>query len=94
MQIEFYIDPVTGLPHIYNHDVVEDEVLDVLEGFDEERAGRDGTTLALGQTSAGRYLRVIYVSGRVQGVTFVITAWELTGKALAAFRRRRKKKQQ
>ena len=26
MKIRFYIDPKTRLPHIYNHDVVEDEV--------------------------------------------------------------------
>jgi hypothetical protein len=82
------------LPHIYNHNVDEAEVLDVLEGTHEERAGRDGTKVALGQTSAGRYLRVISVSDAAQGPTFVITAWELTGKALAAYRRRRKKKQQ
>jgi hypothetical protein len=94
LQIQFYTDSATGLPHIYNHNIDEAEVLDVLEGTHEERAGRDGTRLALGQTSAGRYLRVIYVSGPVQGITFVITAWELTGKALAAFRRRRKKKHQ
>jgi len=30
MKIRFYIDPETGLPHIYNHKVREDEVEDVL----------------------------------------------------------------
>ena len=30
MQIRYYIDPVTDLPHIYNHDVSEHEVEDIL----------------------------------------------------------------
>ena len=30
MKIRFYIDKETGLPHIYNHEVREDEVQDVL----------------------------------------------------------------
>ena len=38
----FYVDPETGLPHIYNHQVHEDEVSDVLEQPGEDRAGRDG----------------------------------------------------
>ena len=29
MNIRFYEDPETGLPHIYNHGVTEDEVEDV-----------------------------------------------------------------
>ena len=34
---------------------------DVLARPMEDRAGRDGSRIALGQTEAGRYLRVIYV---------------------------------
>jgi hypothetical protein len=45
------------------------------------------------QTRAGRYLRVIYVADPVPDSVFVITAYELSGKPLAAYRRRRKKKQ-
>ena len=29
MNIRFYSDPETGLPHIYNHGVTKDEVEDV-----------------------------------------------------------------
>ena len=50
--------------------------------------------MALGQTSSGKYLRVIYVPEGELGSVFVITAYELKGKPLAAFRRRVKKKQQ
>jgi hypothetical protein len=60
LQTRFYIDPATGLPRIYDHHVDEDEVMEVLEKPSEDRAGRDGTRIALGQTTSGRYLRVIY----------------------------------
>jgi hypothetical protein len=72
--------------------VDEGEVLDILETPGEDRPGRDGSRVALGQTASGRYLRVIYVP-EPDGV-FVITAYDLTGKSLAAYRRRRKKKHQ
>jgi hypothetical protein len=74
--------------------VDEDEVLEVLEKADEDRPGTDGARIALGRTAAGRYLRVIYVPDPVPDRLFVITAYELTGKPLAAFRRRRRKKRQ
>jgi hypothetical protein len=56
----------------------------------EDRAGRDGTRIALGQTEAGRSLRVIYVPDRTPGSVFVITAYELGEKARNASRRRLK----
>jgi hypothetical protein len=48
----------------------------------------------LGQTALGRFLRVIYVPDPEPDSVFVITAYELAGRPLAAFRRRRRKKQQ
>jgi len=72
--------------------VDEDEVVDVLNRPGEDRAGRDGSRVALGQTASGRYLGVIYVP-EPEGV-FVITPYDLTGKPLAAYRRRRRKKHQ
>jgi len=90
----FYIDEATGLPHINRHQVDEDEVIEVLEQPSEDRAGREGSRVALGQTASGRYLRVIYVPDPEPDSVFVITAYELTGKPLAAFRRRRRKKLQ
>jgi hypothetical protein len=63
MTIRFYLDPATGQPHILNHGVEESEVSDILEAPGEDRAGRDGSRVAIGQTEAGRYLRVIYVPG-------------------------------
>ena len=82
---------VTDQPHIYGHSVDEAEVEDVLVRPMEDRAGRDGSRIANGQTEAGRYLRVIYLDP-IPGSVFVITAYELGDKALKALRRRQKKK--
>jgi hypothetical protein len=94
LRAQFYIDLATGSPHIHNHQVQEDEVIDILEQPGEDRAGSENSRVALGQTAAGRYLRVIYVPTAEPDCVFVITAYDLTGKSLAAYRRRRKKKHQ
>jgi Domain of unknown function (DUF4258) len=92
MPVRFYLDPETGEPHIYNHRVSEDEVEDVLRAPGEDRPGREGSRVALGQTRAGRYLRVIYVPDPEPQSVFVITAYELSGRPLAAYRRRRRRR--
>jgi hypothetical protein len=74
--------------------VDEAEVIDVLEEPGEDRAGREGSRIALGRTASGRYLRVIYVPDPEPDSVFVITAYDLTGKPLAAYRRRKKKRNQ
>jgi hypothetical protein len=58
-----------------------------------EEAGADGSRIALGQTEAGRYLRVIYVPDPTPGSVFVITTYELGEKARKALRRRQKSSQ-
>ena len=92
MKIRFYIDPETGQPHIYNHGVREDEVEDVLGKSGEDRPGREGSRVAIGKTNSGRYLRVIYVPDPIPESAFVITTYELIGKPLKAYRRRRRRK--
>ena len=92
MKIRFYIDPATDEPHIYNHDVDEDEVKDILTNPGEDRIGSEGSRIAIGQTQGGRYLRVIYVPDPEPDSVFVVTAYALTGKPLAAYRRRRGQK--
>jgi hypothetical protein len=86
--VRYFVDPASGQPHIYQHDVAETELEDVLA---RPRPGRDDSRIAIGQTAAGRYLRVIYVPDPEPGSVFVITAYELGPKALKALRRRRKK---
>jgi len=93
MRLRFFIDPETGEPHIYKHRVTETEVEQVLGRAGEDRPGRDGARVALGRTLSGRLLRVIYVPDPRPDSHFVITAYELHGKAAMAFRRRRRRKQ-
>jgi len=93
LNVRYYIDPQTGLPHIYNHNGTEAEVEEVLARPGEDRQGYEGARVAIGQTEAGRYLRVIYVPEPEPGSVFVITSHELRGKALTAYRRRRRRRQ-
>lgn len=92
MKIRYYIDAQTGQPHIYRHSVSEAEVEDILRNAGEDRPGVEGSRIAIGQTRAGRYLRVIYVLDPKRDEIFVITGYELTGKPLLAYRRRRRRK--
>jgi hypothetical protein len=91
MKIRFYVDPETDLPHIYGHQVDEREVEDVLRHPGEDRPGQEGSRVAVGQSRAGRYIRVIYVPDPEPDSVFVVTAYQLRGKALFAYRRRRRK---
>ena len=92
MKLRFYIDPATDEPHIYNHDVDQDEVEDVLARPGEDRPGREESRVAIGQTQSGRYLRVIYVPDPEPNSVFVVTAYELRGRPLTAYRRRRRER--
>ena len=92
MTIRFYVDPEAGQPHIHRHGVSEQEVEDVLLRAGEDRRGHEGSRVAIGRTRAGRHLRVIYVPDEERGSVFVITAYELRGKALLAYRRRRRRR--
>ena len=53
MNVRFYVDNETGLPHIYNHGVSESEVEAVLSRPIEERSGYNDARIALGQTDGG-----------------------------------------
>jgi len=92
MNVRFYIDPETEAPHIYRHGVYEEEVVDVLLSPGEDRLGREDSRVVIGKTRAGRHLRVIYVTDSEPESVFVITAYELRGKPLFAYRRRLRKK--
>jgi hypothetical protein len=92
MKIRFHLDPETGQPHLFEHGVTEDEVRQVLRSPGEDRAGEEGSRVAIGQTLAGRYLKVIYARDAVADSVFVITAYDLRGKPLKAYRRRQKRR--
>lgn len=92
MKVRFYINPEDDEPHIHRHGVTEAEVEDVLGRPGEDRPGREGSRVAIGRTRAGRCLRVIYVLDPKPESVFVITAYEMKGKALASYRRRMRRK--
>lgn len=92
MDVRYYIDPDSGEPHIYEHNVGEEEVEQVLRGPGEDFPAKQGSRMKLGQTIAGRYLQVIYVPDEDADSIFVITAYELGSKAKKAFRRRQRRK--
>src|SRR5262245_5170240 len=92
MKVRYYIDPQTEVPHIYGHDVSELEVEQVLERPAEDTPGNAGSRIAIGRTSTGRTLRVIYLPDPEPNSVFVITAFDLRGKPLFAYRRRRRRK--
>lgn len=92
MEIRFYLDPETGQPHVYNHGITEDEVRQVFASATEDLPGDGDSRMRLGQTEAGRYLQVIYAPGKIPGTVFVITAYELKGKAKKAHRRRKRRR--
>jgi len=92
MEVRYYLDPDTGLPHINGHGVTEAEVEYVLNGPGEDLSAARNSRMKLGQTAAGRYLQVIYVPDEEPSSVFVITAYELQGKAKKAYWRRQRRK--
>jgi len=92
MQIRYHLDTATGLPHIYEHEVSEQEIEDILGQPLQDIRGRDDSRISIGQTRDGRYLKVIYVPDPVPDSVFVISAYELGSKAKPAIRRWRRRK--
>jgi hypothetical protein len=91
MEVRFFLDPETSEPHIYRHGVTEAEVEQILRGSGEDLPADRGSRMKLGQSEAGRYLQVIYVPDEDGEGLFVITAYDLKGKAKKAFRRRQRR---
>jgi hypothetical protein len=92
MNVRYHENLATGLPHIYDHGVSEEEVEWILRNATEDTKSRGDSRQALGQTNAGRYLRVIYVPDDDGFGVFVVTAFPIAGKDLKAYRRRRRKR--
>jgi len=92
LEIRFYLDPETDLPHIYGHGVTEADVGQILRRPDEDGPSSGSSRQAVGQGVGGRYLRVIYVPDEVGDSVFVVTAYPLAGGALKAHRRRKRRR--
>jgi hypothetical protein len=92
MEVRYYYDPETGLPHIDQHGVTEAEAEWILAHPAEDEPSSGGSRQALGQTRQGQYLRVVYVPDEEGDGVFVVTAYPLAGKQLKAFRRRQRRR--
>jgi len=92
MELKFFIDPETAQPHIYNHGVTEAEVRQIPARPGLVLKGSENSRFALGQTEAGRYLKVVHAPRKEGPGIFIITAYELRGKELQAYRRRQRRK--
>lgn len=92
LRVRYFRNRATGEPYLLRHGVREFEVEDVLRRPGEDRPGQGGARVAIGRTKAGRCVRVIYVPDPEPDSVFVITAYELKGKPLAAFRRRMRRR--
>ncbi len=92
LNVRYYVDNEMRQPHLYRHDVAEHEVEQVLARPGEDRPGHKGSRVAIGQAHTGRYLRVIYVPDSKRESVFVITAYELKGKPLTAYKRRMRRR--
>jgi hypothetical protein len=90
MRLRFYIDRESGEPQVRGHGVTEREVREVLGRPLEDRPGREGSRVALGQASAGRYVRVVYGPDAEPRSAFVVTAYEIGPKAKRALQRTEK----
>jgi hypothetical protein len=92
IELGFWNDPETDLPHIYDHGVTEKEVEQVLRRTGLDYPEGRNARVRLGQTEAGRPLKVVYVPDAGADSAFVVTAYELRGKALKAYRRAKRRK--
>jgi hypothetical protein len=92
MELRFWQDPETELPHISAHGVTEEEVRQVMSRPGVDYPETRNARVRLGTTAAGRYLKVVYVPDKGAKSAFVVTAYELRGKALKAYRRAKKRK--
>lgn len=93
MNIRYFTDPDTGLPHIYGHGVTEREVQEVFRNSRDDIAARNNARFRYGPTDSGRHLKIIYSEDDDPDSIFVITAYNLEGNELRAYRRRRRRKQ-
>lgn len=63
LNLRFYHNPETDIPHIADHGVRAAEVAEVLRSPIEDGRSRRGSRVAIGRTRAGRILKVIYCAG-------------------------------
>lgn len=94
LEIRYNWDDDVDLPHIAAHGVGGDEVEEVLRRPLEDLPGARNSRIMIGRTAAGRMLKIICVPDDDGEGVFVVTAYDLVGKALRAHKRRMRKRGQ
>jgi uncharacterized DUF497 family protein len=85
MKIRYFVDPATGLPHIFQHDVQQFEVESCLTNrpkvFFWEKGDIPGENLyhALGQLDRGRNLAIFFIR-KICGGLLIISARDMSRK--------------
>jgi hypothetical protein len=91
VNVRFHTNP-DGEPHVRDHGVAEQEVLEALARPLEQIAGGDESTILIGRTAGGQVLKVIFTDALDGDGIFVVTAFDLPPKQLRALRRRSKRR--
>lgn len=92
MNIRYHWDHDVDLPHIAAHGVSEHEVREVLRRPLENLPSARNSRIVIGRTVSRRLLKVICVPDDDGEGIFVVTAYDLSGKALKAHNRRMRKR--
>ncbi|HLX61683.1 MAG TPA: hypothetical protein VKX17_10410 [Planctomycetota bacterium] len=88
MELRYCINEFTGLPHIYDHGVSEEEVEWIIANAEFEWHGNGDSIVAIGRTPGRKLLKVIYVPDEDNEGAFVITSYRPTRKEVLAHNRR------
>jgi len=78
---------------MWNHNVTEAEAAEALADPLESVKGRGTSVIAIGQTRAGRYLKVIYSPDDIGDGIFVITAFDVPSRQIRALLKRIRRRQ-
>jgi hypothetical protein len=87
MNLRFNLDE-SGDPHIWHHNVTEPEVAQAMIDPLETVKGRGTSKIAIGQTRAGRYLKIIYSPDEIGDGMFVVTAFDVPPRQIRALMKR------
>jgi hypothetical protein len=91
VNLRFNLDP-SGDPHVWNHNVGEQEVAEAMGSQLESIRGRGTSLIVLGLTRAGRYLKVICSPDEIGDGIFIVTAFDLPPRQIKALKQRLKRR--
>ncbi len=82
LRFNFYVNPETEQPHILDHEVYPEEIIEFFEETDIlERKRKDGSFVGYGILKSGRILTVVYRKSVIDEI-FIITVYDLEDKEL------------